>query len=180
MDLGTLIAIFCVGLLGMVWYSTAKLKNKIHCTFRRVNKTKIERFVPMGNKTVRFDKTKECPAGLYNINTECITMLWYDRGINKLFPILIPSLDFSYYSSDPLNPKDFATWDTPEARQARRGEEAWAGFARGVAKQIGTKSRFPEWLFPAITVGAVLIVGYLVYQLSGQVAMLSQQVGQGG
>ena len=171
MNVSIMIAILAIGIVGMFWYSQNKLKGKIHCTFRRQNKTKIEKFVPQKSRYVIFD------GGQYNVNTKRITLLLYNRGIHQFFPTYVPSLDFSWYSPNPLDPERFkSTWDTPETREASRQEDSFRAFAKGIMSQIGKKSRFPEWLFPAITIGAIMIIGYLVYQQSQHLSYLEQLI----
>lgn len=180
MDISTLVIIFAVGIVGLFWYSQNKLKGKIFCTFRRINKTKIEKFVSQRSKYVFFDPGKKNPQGRYNINTKRITLLWFNRGIHQFFPMWVPSLDFSWHSPDPHNPENFkTTWDTPEAREASAQEDAFKAFSKGLTSQIGGKGRFPEWLFPAITIGAVAIIGYLVYQQGQHLTYLEQLIKAG-
>lgn len=171
MSVETLLLLMVVMVVGYFILSLYKIQGRIWCTFRRPDKTKFERWVKETAKKVRVEGKE------YNINPKYIQLLRWRRGIFQFFPILVPSLDFTWTSPNPQDPEDFqVTWDTPEARDARRGEESWVGFSRGVQRQLATKARFPDWLFPAIIVGAILIVGYLVYQLSGQVSYLQQIV----
>lgn len=149
--------------LFMFYYSQQKFKNKMLCTFIRPNRQKIEQWVPLQNKYVVFDRGRY-GIGNYRCDPDCITMMWYTRGLNKFFPILIPALEFKWDTPNPLNPKTFeSTWYTPEARQAAWEEHQHIAFAKAAATQAGKKSRFPEWLFPAITIVLVLIVLIIVY-----------------
>lgn len=171
MDISMMITILAVGVLLLFWYQHQALKGKMLCTFRRANKTMLEKLVPSNKKTVIFDD------GKYNINSKRITLFLYKRGIHQFFPTFIPRLDFSFDSADPIDPENFQnTWDTPESREASGQEEAFQSFAKGVSSQIGKKSRFPEWLFPMITIGAVLIIGYLVYQQGQHLSYLEQLI----
>ena len=161
--------------VGLVAYSTIKLRNKVHCSFRRVNLTKVEKFVPMHSRYVIFDGAK------YKINTDRVTLLWYNRGINQFFPQWVPSLDFSWYSDVPHDPRKFTnTWDTPEARNAASSEEDWKGFNKGMREQIGKKGGFFEQYKTIIIILAVVAVAYLFYS-QGQAAdarmdMLEQMI----
>lgn len=171
MNVTTLIIIFIVVAIGLFVYSLYQIQGKIWCTFRRPDKTKVEKWAPMKSKYVHFDK------GRYNINTKRITLLRWKRGIFQFFPIFVPSLDFSWDSPNPLDPETFQnTWDTPEAREASGQEDAFKAFAKGITSQVGKKSLLPEWLFPAITIGAILIIGFLVYQQSEHLAYLEQLI----
>ena len=171
MDVSTLIIIFAVGIIGMFWYSQSKLKNKLLCTFRRANKTKVEKLIPLKSRYVIFD------GGRYNVNPKRISLFWYNRGMHQFFPTWLPTLDYNYQSQNPLDPGTFKdTWDTPEAREASGQEDAFKAFAKGISTQVGKKSRFPEWLFPMITIGAILVVGYLVYQQGQHLSYLEQLI----
>ena len=153
-----------------------KFKNKMLCTFRRPNKQKIERWVPLYSKYIIFDRGKY-GTGRYSCNPKCITLEWYDRGINKLFPVLIPTLDFVWWSEEPLNPETFEIdHRSPEASHAALQEDNFLSFTKAAQKSSGAKSRFPEWMFPAITIVAIVAIGYLVYQLMGQVAALENWI----
>lgn len=171
MDVSTLVIIFAVGIVGLFWYSQSKLKNRLLCTFRRANKTKVEKLIPIRSKYVIFD------GGRYNVNPKRISLFWYNRGIHQFFPTWLPTLDFTFDDPNALNPEDFkVTWDTPEAREASGQEDAFRAFAKGVTAQLGKKSRFPEWLFPAITIGAIAMIGYLVYQQGQHLSYLEQLI----
>lgn len=153
-----------------------KFKNKMLCTFHRPNKQKIERWVPLYTKYVVFDRGKY-GIGRYNCNPKCIELQWYDRGINKFFPVLIPTLEFTWFCEEPYDPEKFEiSHRSPEASHAARQEDNFMSFTKAAGKASGTKSRFPEWLFPAITIGAIVVIGYLVYSMSGQIAALENWI----
>lgn len=175
MDIQTFIIVILAGLVFMFWYSHKKLEGKVLCRFRRANKTITERMVSLKHKTIIFD------GGKYNVDPKRIVHYTYRKGINSIFPVQIPSLDYSWDSPDPHDPETYInTWDDPQTRLAAEQGESFRAFSKGVDAQTGKKSRFPEWLFPAITIGAIVIVGYLVYQMSGQIAFLMQQAASGG
>lgn len=161
-SISILIIVLFVGV--MFYTSQQKFKNKMLCTFIRPNRQKIEQWVPLYSKHIIFDRGAY-GIGRYNVDPECITMMWYTRGVNKFFPILIPTLDFKWDTPNPLNPKTFtSTWCTPEAQHAGWEEHQHVAFAKGTAIATGKKGRFPEWFFPAITLGAVIIVLFIVWQ----------------
>lgn len=171
MDVQTLITIFVIIIGGVYWYSIRKFKGKVLCTFRGANKTKSEKLIPLKSKHVIFD------GGLYNVNPKYITTFWYNKGIHQFFPIPIPTLDFRFDSPNALNPETFQnTWDSPEAREAAGQEENYKAFNKGLQVQVGSKGRFPEWLFPLITIGAILVIGYLVYQQGEHLTYLEQLI----
>jgi len=107
--------------------------------------------------------------------------MWYDRGIHKFFPTLVPTLEFKHDTPNPLDPKTFqSTWHTPEARHAAWQEHQHVAFAKGTAAQVGKKSRFPEWFFPLLQIGVVLFVLFLVWQLGSRLDYLEQLIKVGG
>ena len=170
-----LIVLALLLVVGMAAYSAIRLRNKIYCSFRRINKTKIDKFVPMHSRYVIFD------GGKYKIDPKRITLLWYNRGIHQFFPQWVPSLDYSWYADVPHNPDDFTdTWDTPEARNAASSEEDWKGFNRGMQTQIGKKGGSFEQYKTIIIIVAVVAVVYFIYS-QGQAAnarmdMLEQMI----
>ena len=171
MNVQTIISVFLVLIIVMYWYSINKFKGKILCTFRRANKTKVEKLIPLKSKYVKFGKEK------YHVNPKYITTLWYNKGVHQFFPIPVPTLDFRFDSVNALNPETFEnTWDSPEAREMAGSEDDYKAFNKGIQAQLGKKSRFPEWLLPAITIGAILVIGYLVYNQGQQLTYLEQLI----
>lgn len=177
MSTGTLLYLLMLlfgGLVFMLFYSQKKFKDKMLCYFIRPNKQRIEKWVPMYARYVRFDKGK---YGIerYRIDPDCITMQWYDRGINKLFPTFIPTLEFRWDSQDPMDPKKFEPITRgPEVAEALASGEDYKAFAKATEKQMGNKGRFPEWFFPIIIIGVVLIMLFLIWQMRGQISGLEQ------
>lgn len=158
MDTKTVFIVVLLMVLCLVWYSTASKRNKILCHFRRINKTKVERLVPMKSRYVIFD------GGRYKIDTGRITLFWYARGVNALFPTWIPSLDFSWYSDVPHNPDDFKdTWDTPEARNAASSEDDWIGFNRAARTQAAGKASKLRAYLPWLLIAGVAIAVYYLF-----------------
>lgn len=180
-SLQIILPIIVVFLFVAFYTSQMKLRNKILCTFVRPNKTKIESWIPLYSQEVVFDNGKYGIAR-YQVVPRCITMTWYTREMNKLFPTLVPTMDFVWWSDMPLDPETGQpTWATPEARQAGRQEDNIKSLARQVNQQTNKKSRFPEWFFPAIIGLAVIaIVCYFVYSTSSgihkQLFDLQQQI----
>jgi len=161
------IAVVAVFVLLIFYMSQQKLKNKMLCTFIRPNRQKIEKWVPLQSKYVVFDRGRY-GIGHYECDPMCITMLWYDRGFNKLFPMLIPTLEFKWDTPNPLNPATFeSTWHSPEARQAAWEEHQHTAFARAAAAQAGKKGLFGgmgSWLLPVIAIILIAAVLFIVYK----------------
>ena len=174
MDYQLLLIVFLVGIMMVFFNSIAKFKGKIVCTFISPNKTKLEKLIKSSAKHVIFN------GGRYDVDSRRITTLWYSKGIHSFFPIPVPSLDFRYNSRNALDPETGeTTWDTAEAREAAGQEENYKAFNKGLQVQTGSKSRFPAWLFPVITIGAIAVIGYLVYQQSGHLSYLEQLIKMG-
>ena len=148
----------------LLYTSQSKFRDKMLCFFIRPNKQRIEKWVPLMSTQVVFDRGRY-GMGRYNCDPECITMMWYNRGINKFFPTLVPTLEFKWDTPNPLNPKTFeSTWHTPEAREAAWQEHEHIAFARATQQASGKgRGRFPEWLFPLIIIGILIVVGFIVY-----------------
>ena len=157
--------IIIVFLFGIALYlSQQKLRNKMLCTFVRSNKTKIEAWVPIDSTQVVWDKGRSGYARYY-INPDDIIMQWYARGINRFFPVLIPTLEFRWNSPFTVNQMTGeTTWLTPEALNASWEEHQHKAYAQATQQATGKKGRFPDWLVPVATVGLLLIVLYIVWQ----------------
>ncbi len=175
--------VLAVFIILIFWASQRKFKNKMLCVFHRPNKTKIEIWVPLFARFVRFDQGKY-GVGDYEVDPDCVELQWYNRGLNKIFPILIPTMEFWWDTPNPLNPvTKQRTWHTPEVRNASWEEHQHIAYAKAAAQQSGGKKNFLERILPLIMIGLIIITGYLVYtnmqqtaQLSGQVSQMQQQI----
>ncbi len=167
----TLVTYFCIVILGLVWYSHASLRNKVHCVFRSASGTKVEKLRPLNSRHVIFEGRR------YDIDTQRRTILEWRRGIHALFPTFIFSYDFSYYSPHPLDPNNIkTTWDSPSNRDKLHQEEALGAFLRQARPLIGKKqSSIMQWL-PIIAIVGVIIVGFMVYQQGQVISIMQQQI----
>jgi hypothetical protein len=169
MNWGTSLFIIAMFILFVWSLSQTRFKNKMLCRFRRPNHQLIEKWVPLEVKYVIFDAGKG-QIGQYTVDPRCIQHMWYDRGINKLFPTLIPTMDFRYDTPYPLNPESFeVTWYTPEVVRAAWQEHNAQEFAKGAASQATgkKKEKFGMGMFLAIcAVVLVIMVGFLWYRQS--------------
>ncbi len=138
------------------WYSTSSKRNKILCTFRRVNKQKIEKWVKMESRYVIFDN------GKYDVLSDRIVYQWYNRGMfGQFFPTMVATLDYSWYSRFPHDPDDFKNVSiTPEVRKVFTKEEDMKAFGHGIQNQAGKKKGGIEGMLPWI---AILLVGLLAF-----------------
>lgn len=174
MDSGILLAIIFAGVLGMFVYSMNAHKNQMLCAFIRPNKQRIEKWVPLYSKYIIWDRGKY-GIGRYDVDPECIVMQWYDRGINKLFPMLVPYAEYKWDTPRPLDPRTGkSTWLTPETAAAAFQEHNYVAFEKGTQTQIGKKDRFPSWFFPVITLGVLLIIMFMVYSQGNRIDGLEE------
>jgi hypothetical protein len=162
--------------LVVFWYSQRKFQNKLYCTFHGADKVIVHAFVPKDARNVKFS-WKKGENGLYAIIPSCIEHLKYTGGVNKLFPAIIPHLEFYWYCPYPVDPNTGQpSWLTPEARSAAWDEHQHIAYARASVAMSGTKKKLLDVLIPLITVGLIVIVGYLVYQNSQAIQHLEQSI----
>ena len=169
MDAQTFIVIICVLLGGAAWYSQNSLRNKILCTFRRANRTRIEKFVKEKARYVYFD------GGEYVVDTSKIQLTWYNRSINAVFPTFVPTLDFTWGSRYPLDPDTMeVTWYSPEASKALTQERNIRELDKAAQAATGKKEGGLTKYLPWITLAILLVLAMWIYQMSGKVAMMSE------
>lgn len=182
-DTYMIMALIAMGLLlvGFVW-SQNSVKDKLLVTFHRQNLTKVEKWVPVKSRHVYFGKAEGGHPkfkGMYEVNPKHIELMWYTRGILfKLFPRHVPAIEFRWNSPMSINPRtSLNTWHTPETRAAAWEEHQQIAFARGTAQQVGKKERFPNWFIPAICLGVVMIVLYLVWMQGAKIGAIESYLG---
>jgi len=174
------IIVVLIFILGVFWYSQTKFKNKMLCYFLRPNRQRIKKWVPLYTTYVIFDRGKY-GVQRYKVDPECIVMEWYEGGVNKLFPTLVPTLDFRWDNPNPVNPKTSnASWHTPEVEAAAYQGQSYIGLSKAMAQQAGLKRNKLMELLPLITIGLLIIVGFMMYSgmsnLNTQIAGLQQQI----
>jgi len=169
-DYSTSIIIILLFLLGIFWYSQTKFKNKMLCYFLRPNKQRIKKWVPLYGTHVIFDRGKYGVAR-YRVNPKCIVLEWWTGGVNRLFPTLVPTLDFRWDSPNPIDPEtSVSSWHTPEVEAAGYQGHGYTAFARAAMQQAGGKPSKLMQLIPLIALGATIIVAFLVYTQGQQMA----------
>lgn len=168
MDFSMLIAIMAIMLVGMAWYANSSKRDKIYCSFRRVNKSKIVKFVKMTSRYVIFDGAR------YDIIPSCITYEWFDKGlIGKMFPQSVATLDFSWYSRYPLDPNTLKpVVISPEVRKAMNKEEWVRSYAKGFVPPTAKKQSMIQQYLPFASIVLVILVGFYLYM---NMQVLSQQ-----
>ena len=174
------IIIILVVTLAIFWYSQIKFKNKMLCYFLRPNRQRIKKWVPLYTNYVIFDRGK---YGIqrYRVNPECIIMEWYTGGISRIFPTLVPTLDFRWDNPNATDPKTSqGSWHTPEVEAAAFQGASYVGLTRAMAEQVGMKRNKIMELIPLIVLGVVIIIAVVGYMylgnISKQVGSLQQQI----
>jgi len=173
LDTSSILIIFLLGFIAYAAYSAYSLKSKIWCSFRRVDRTKIEKFAKVTQKRIVFD------GGYYIVRPERTTLILWTKGIHQFFPIWVRSLDFRHDSSLPLSPNDFTnTWETPEARKALNKEEDIQGFALGTRAALTgkTKKSLLESLTPLIMLGGFAILAWMAWQSQKRIDTIGQMM----
>lgn len=176
MNPSTLLMLMMVAVVFMAWYANTSKRNKILCTFRRVNKTKIKKWVKMQSRYIIFD------GGKYDIIPSRITFEWYTAGIvHMLFPQWVATLDYSYNSRFPHDPNDMKiTAETPAVRKALNKEEWVESYYKGAKPSTqktkqGVIMQYLPWV--AIFLVVLLFV-YFNNQMTHLGAILDVVVGK--
>lgn len=157
MNYQTLILIMAMVVVGMAWYANSSKRNKIYCSFTRVNKTSVHKFVKMVSRYVVFDGKR------YDVVTSCIKFDWWDKGlVHMLFPQWVAALDFTYASRWPIDP---ATGKpaiiSPEVRSAMNKEEWVKSYAKGFTPPSAKKQTAIQQYLPYVAI--LLFVMMAVY-----------------
>ena len=157
----TLLVIVAFMIGGMAWYANNSKRNQILCTFNRVNKTQVIKFVKMQSRYIVFDNCK------YDIVPDRIVFRWFNSGmVHMLFPQFVPCLTFSHISRFPLDPNtNTYNAESPEVRGALNKEEWVKSYYKGAVPQnkgmkTGLQGMIMQWL-PIIAI--VACVGLFVY-----------------
>ena len=164
MGIESMIMLMLMALLALAWWSNYSKRNKIYCTFNRVNKTQISKFVKMQSRYVIFDGMK------FDIIPSCIVFKYWDTGLaGKVNPQWVATLDFTYGSRFPLNPNTLQTSViSPEVRKTMDKEEWVKSYARSFSPPQTRKEtmiqKYLPWIIGAV---AVIGIGYLYMQMQG-------------
>lgn len=175
------IIIVLLFIVGIFWYSQTKFKNKMLCYFLRPNKQRIKKWVPVYSRHVVFDRGKY-GVERYRIIPKCIVHEWFNGGVNKLFPTLVPTLDFRWDTPNPKDPETGETysWHTPEVEASGYQGHGYTAFARAAMQQGGIKRNKIMELIPILVLGAVIIIAAVGYQYLGslneQLGIIQQQI----
>ena len=154
-----MILIMAVLLVGMAWYSNSSKRNQIYCSFTRINKTEINKFVKMKSRYVVFD------GKMYDVMPTCIKFIWWDKGIvGMLFPQYVAKLDFVHWDRFPIDPATAKpAIISPEVRAIMNKEEWTKSFAKSMTPPNKTKQSMLQQYLPWISVILVVIVAVYLY-----------------
>ena len=147
-------------------FCSHRAKSRVYCTFVRRDKTVGHKWALAKN-----GERIEFGGGWYYVVMERVTLEALDSGLNMLFPTMIRRLDFTYGKSSPRDPQTGGyDWETPEARKNLSKREDIEALELGSQKALGKAKggAMGGWLPIALIVGMV-VIGYFVYQMSGQI-----------
>jgi hypothetical protein len=159
-DMTTMFLVVAFVVIFYASYSAHKLKDQIWCTFRRRDKTRIEKWGKVKYGRIEFD------GGWYYLNTKRTTIKMVTSGIHQIMPIWVRCLDFRFDSNQPLDPDNFnADYDNPNDRKALDKSEDLTALMVSQANSLGgnKKQGLLEKIFPIIVIAGFCILGYFVY-----------------
>ena len=159
MDFQTFLLVMAVVVVGMAWWANSSKRNKIYCSFTRVNKTSIHKFVRMTSRYVVFDGKR------HDIIPKCIVFDWWDRGlVHMLFPQWVATLDFTFASRFPKDPEtNKPVIISPEVRNAMNKEEWVKSYAKGFTPPSQKKQTMIQQYLPWIAIIMVAFMGAYFY-----------------
>lgn len=155
----TLVLIMATVFVGMAWWANASKRNKIYCTFIRINKTSLHKFVKMSSQYVVFEGKRR------NIVPSCIVWDWWDKGIvHMLFPQTVATLTYSYASPYPIDPNTLQPMIlSAEVRKLMNKEEMWRDYNKTLTPSSARKETFIGKYLPWISVMLVALLGVYVF-----------------
>ena len=151
-----MIAVFACGLLLYTWYALWSLQGKIRCQFHTKHRGIERRIISVKDKTVKFKK------GTYEIHPKRFSI--DSVKILGFFSVPILFAEWKWDTDQQIDPSTFKNSpDSPEALQAASSEKDWRNFNyEGSEKGTVKDSSLMKYL-PFITLGAVVILGFLMY-----------------
>lgn len=165
-------------------YTAYTLKNKIWCSFRRRDRSKVEKWAIISKKgkwnDIEFD------GGLYHVEPKRTVLVW--RMMLGFFPMPVRCLDFRHDSSRALDPDTFENTFTPEERLKLDASDDIRQLGEANDRALPTtriKQGMFEKLMPIITIGGFIVFGYLLWmmkqdqnQIGNQSNVIMQQLGE--
>ncbi len=154
-------------LVGWQVYSVYSVKERIWCTFRRRDRTKIEKWARKDQRRIVFD------GGWYHVEPDRTTLMikW-----NPL-PMWVRSLDFRWDSSRALHPDTFKNEFSPEERKQLDTSDEIRAFDEGGIRAMNTgrqKKGMLDTLFPIIVIVGMVAIGYMLWTTQKRLDMIGQ------
>jgi preprotein translocase subunit SecG len=150
--------VLLIGVILLQFYSVYNVRNKIWCTFRRVDRTKINKWAKNGQGRIEFD------GGWYEVEPARVTLAlkW------EPLPTWVRTLDFRHDSSRALDPDTFDNQYTPEARKQLDKTDDIRALEQGNQQALsarGGKQGLLERYMPFIVVIGFVVIGFFLYNL---------------
>lgn len=155
--------------LVIIWGGiSARIKmNQILCVYRRVNLQKVEKWVRIRDDHVVFDGAQ------FDVESDCLCPVYYNKGIHAFFPIWVMSLDYNYASRHPLNPRTLKiNVVTPKVLKTMNNQGHMQAFNQSMPSQKKKQGLLEGWL-PLIAI-AIVIVG--LWYMNQQNSALQTQI----
>jgi hypothetical protein len=143
-------------------YIAYGLKAKILCTYRRTDRTKIEKWATPNQSRIEFE------GGWYQVEPARTVIQW--KALLGFFPVPVRALDFRHGSSRALDPSTFNSDFTAEERKQLDRTDNLLGLqtASQQATKGNRKSGMLEQYLPYIMLAGFVILGYFVFQVSAK------------
>lgn len=175
MDWSTSLVVVCLFLVGLVWYSQQKFQHKMLCRFVMPHNVEIEKWVPIFSRYVVL-KTKR-GTERYVIDARYIVMRLYEGGVNKLFPVMVPTLEYNWTSENPIDRTtgEPSSWKTPDIAGAAWQGSQFAAFTKAIAAQVAKKGlagMLPYILIAGVVILAAIFLYSQIQGLSGEIQSL--------
>lgn len=147
--------LFCMVMLQ--FYSVYSVRDRIWCTFRNPDRTKISKWAKVGQSRIEF------AGGWYQVEPDRVTLAikW------NPMPSWVRTLDFRHDSSRALDPNTFSNEYTPQARKQMDITDDVAGFQGGNERsltKVGGKQNMLQQYMPLMVLIGFIVVGFFLYQ----------------
>lgn len=158
---------FLLFLMAYHFYSVYSVRNKIWCSFRRADRTKVEKWAKENQARIDFD------GGWYHVEpSRTVLMLKWNP-----LPMWVRALDFRHDSARALHPDTFDNAFTPEARKQLDKTDDIKALEIGNNQALAggkQKKGLLESFMPIIVIGGFLIVAWFLWQQQHKIDMVGQ------
>ena len=176
----TMIAVLLAGMLIIFVHSQRKFRTKLLCIFHTQDGMTIRKWLPMDARHVKFRRGSKGDVGRYIVNPKYFSNTLWDTGINMLFPILVPTIEFYWFNPNPVDQRAVQRydpekdrilpaigWHTPEVRNAAWQEHQYRAFAEATVAQGGggpAKQTMLQKIVPLAALGLGMIAIGILWQ----------------